>query len=335
MRYVANALSSLSAAAWVLLSAFPVMAEEEQGAEDTFLSARADQDGQDRWVPSLAIVTGMTIQGWSGSVESQICRGCPIPDPAMGEEPLRPAATGDDNDVTPFLGANIELMTPTLPIPTSPRIFVGGEAMAAFGFERIVAGEGDPSELSSPLPNPDATTPYSQNVVLGQGSQTLAQLRGGMYGAYMGIAFPFEIYGRPLRAKPSVGWTRYRVEAQGLVVSAECAPRLTSTQCNTNRPDGFLREIRLEGSDSRTFDGVGPGIDIEMDTGRLGQLGTSIFLGARFFRILGDRNIDFGAAELYDDVLGTDTTGAVFHYEMDEWMYRINLGFRVHWLGPE
>jgi hypothetical protein len=325
MRAAVNAIALLSA-----LIALPVARATAEGS---------GQDGADQWVPSLSVIGGVSVQEWEGALESEICRGCTFPDPAS--EPLRGSATGGDRDVTPFVGGNLELMTPEQPIPTSPRLFVGGEIAATFGFERKVALEGDPGTLAPPFPEVpgNESQAYSEDDALGQGSETLAQLDSPFYGVYAGIAFPFELFGRPVRVKPAFAWIRYGVKVQGLVVDAECRPLFgLGGGCNDQSfPPGFLREIRIQGSETGTFDGVGPGLDIEMDTGRFGPLGSSIFIGARAYYTLGDRAIEFGASESFptDDGpnLPPSETRARWSFEAQPWMYRIGLGFRVQWLG--
>lgn len=82
--------------------------------------------------------------------------------------------------------------------------------------------------------------------------------------------------------------------------------------------------------------GIGPSLDIEMDTGRLGPLSTSLFLGARFYRIVGGRKVKFDSeVETFDDVLGQDSAVGHFNFEVDEWMYRIGVGLRFQWLGSK
>jgi hypothetical protein len=297
------------------------------------------QDGADRWVPSVALISGITFQDWKAGVSSSICRGCMIPDPM--EEELRPGATGDDLDVSPFFGTSIELMTPELPLPGSPRFFFGAEVAGVFGAKRQLAQNGEPGEVGNPAPEQaQDSTGFGDDIALGQGSETVAKIEDTSYGATFGIAFPFEVYGRTFRIKPAFSWIRYEVAIDGLVVDAECSflrfpPGTTVTECNTTPPqNGFLRETRLGASRTVTFDGIGPSLDIEMDTGRLGPLGTSLFMGARFYRTVGGRKVQFDSEiETFDDELGQDSSQAQFHFEVDEWMYRIGVGLRFQWLG--
>ena len=59
--------------------------------------------------------------------------------------------------------------------------------------------------------------------------------------------------------RPAIPWTVYgRRPEPG---PSPCLPRI------------FLRETILTASDSQRFNGIGPGLDVEMDTGRFGPLG--------------------------------------------------------------
>jgi hypothetical protein len=299
------------------------------------------QEGADRWVPSVALISGVTFQDWDGGVSSSICRGCMIPDPM--EEQLRPGATGGDLDVSPSFGTGVELMTPEIPIPGSPRLFFGAEIAGVFGANRKPAQNGETGKVGNPAPEQaQDSTGFGDDIALGQGSEVLAKIEDTSYGATLGIAFPFELYGRAFRIKPAFSWIRYEVAIDGLVVDAECSPiRGTAvTECNTTPPqNGFLRETRLGASRTVTFDGIGPSLDIEMETGRLGPLGTSLFLGARFYRTVGGRKVKFDSEiETFDDVLsapGQDQSQAHFNFEVDKWMYRIGVGLRFQWLGSK
>lgn len=297
--------------------------------------ARAEgsgQQGADRFVPSLLVKSGVTGQVWDATLRSEVCRGCTLPNPA--QQPLRSSESGDDFDVSPFVGGMLELTTPELSILGSPRFFVGGEFAGSFGVDRRVAREGDPSTISSPLPE-GSPTGYDENAALGQGSETIARMGDYIYGAHAGVAIPFELMGRALRVRATVGWLRYEVDVDGIVTDAECTPRITTTECN---PDagGFTRSVTLTGSTTEEFDGIGPGLDIEMDTGRFGPVGSSILLGVQAYRMIGDTDVEFSSPVVsVSDSLGNDQNQAHFGFEADEWMYRLGVGIRFSWLGFE
>jgi len=96
---------------------------------------------------------------------------------------------------------------------------------------------------------------------------------------------------------------------------------------------GFLRETTLSASGSRRFNGVGPGLDVEMDTGRYGPLGVSLFLGGRAYYIPGDRSFSFATSQSFDDPVGMDVAGAQFGVDIEPWMFRAHVGIRFLWLG--
>jgi hypothetical protein len=94
------------------------------------------------------------------------------------------------------------------------------------------------------------------------------------------------------------------------------------------------RETALLGSDSQVYNAIGPGLELEMDVIRSrGWLGVSLFMGARAYRTLGDRSIEFGATQSYSDILGNDVAFANWEVEINPWIYRAHVGIRFQWLG--
>jgi hypothetical protein len=336
------AASFLVITAQLALLVVPAHAQEPVSPSDVPSESEAPKHsrrpGGDRWVPSLAVTSGITFQDWNAEVSST-CSGCTNP-PA--QPPARPSASGDDADVTPFVGGQLELMTPELPIPTSPRFFVGGGLLAAFGRERDVAIEGNVGTLTSPLPADFDPTIFPESAVIGQGSDTQAQMVDDwIYEAHAGIAFPLEFLGRQFRLKPSVGWVRYEVEAKGAISDAEC--RVISagaTNCNalSAAPNqGVLRSVQLRAKDTGSFNGVGGGFDLEMDVFRIGQFGSALSIGAHAYSILGEREIEFGASKSFPDSgfagLGAADYSSTHRVEVDPVLFRAALGFRIQWLG--
>jgi len=308
-----------------------------------------EQAGEDRWVPSLAITSGITLQEQKGTADSVLIEEVSSPDPLL--VPLQGFVNDKDDAVSPFVGGALEVMTPALPIPTRPRLFLSGEILPTFASDRDVAVDGDPGNcVRGPEPNApcarDETEPrprpFGEDNANGQGTSTTAQVDTLVFGASLGVAFPLRVGKRQLRIKPSVGWINYKVEAEGVVVDAACNP---STACTDYTVfgfviPGFLRETILTANDSQRFNGIGPGLDIEMDTGRFGPLGVSLFLGARAYYIVDDRTFAFGTAETFNDELRAplvpvtdDLAVAAFEVEVDPWMWRAHVGIRFHWLG--
>jgi hypothetical protein len=328
---------SILGAIFALQIPFPLVSRAAEGA------APVGQEGENRWVPSLAIISGVTVQEQHGDANSfQFEDGSTVPVPLQGE------VDGDDLVVSPFVGGSLELMSPAIPIPTRPRFFIAGEIVPTFSSDRSVALDGDPGCIFGPrvgdvCVSEMTTIPtftFAEDAAQGQGTRTETTIDTLVWGANLGVAFPARLGKRQLRIKPSLGWINYEVAANGLVVDAACfRVNATLTRCTDVRlgtgaiQHGFLRETTLEGSDSQRFNGIGPGLELEMDVYRWGQLGVSLFLGARAYRVLGDRTISFSDSQQYIDELGNDLAVAEWEVEVDPWMYRGNLGIRFQWLG--
>ena len=319
------------------------------------------QAGEDRWVPSFSISSGLgfeSMDGFNNSFQEQ--SGGTITNPS-----LQGMIEGSDLLVEPFVGPGLELMSPALPIPTRPRFFIGGEFLPIFANDHEVAFKGDTGCIRSPFLNPttgeqtpcvsdiDISDPaqlpdqsFEENGAQGQGVSTTSTFNLLGWGANFGVAFPAQIYRRQLRIKPYVAWINYQVESNGVVVDAECTPppvpappqqELRLSRCiptKTQPTVGALRETRLTGSASRRYNAIGPGLDVELDVARFNNwLGVSLFAGARAYRTLGDRTIEYSDSASFSDAFGNDTAFATWEVEVAPWMYRGHIGIRFQWLG--
>jgi hypothetical protein len=320
------------------------------GANPDAAQEGGPQLGGRLWVPSLAISGGATFQNQDGAASSLLFEDMnPVPVALQG------TIGGDDLAVAPFVGGALELLSPPLPVPASPRLFVSGEFLPSFASERTVAVQGDPGCVRGPEPTASCAKdevpgqrraspgPFGEVSATGQGSEVRSEVDWLAYGASLGVAFPLRFRERELRVKPSFGWISYEVEATGLVVDAACNPVSVCTDVYSNTwvpgqppvQTGFLRETTLVGQTSQRFNGIGPGLDVELDVGRFGPLGASLFVGGRAYHLLEDRTLSFGASESFSDVLGNDTATASFEVEIDPWTYRAHVGIRFHWLGSQ
>ena len=68
-----------------------------------------------------------------------------------------------------------------------------------------------------------------------------------------------------------------------------------------------------------------------------GWVNVDTALGARLYRILGDRDVELSDRGSYPveigDPLPPADARARWSYEVDEWIYRVGLGIRFQWLG--
>ena len=314
MRAAVNRRVAAWGAAAALLAASPAAAAP----------ASSEREGVHGWVPSLALSGGFTFQEQESSVESF----------ALGTGlPLRDGDSDSEWAVSPNVGANLQLMTPALPVPGRPRFFVSGEILPTFASTRDIAKEGDPTGFKFPAVflNPDGSfdpTRLPASAITGVGSRTSSEVQTLVWGANVGVAFPFQVGERQLRIKPSFGWLRYTVDIDGLVLAA--LKNDVGLNFGTT-----IREVTLSGSDSLTLDGIGPGLEVELDAVRWGPLGASVYLDGHAYKVLGNRSVSFTDSQFFPAAGGLppETYAAQWSFEAKPWMFRAGLGLRFHWLG--
>ena len=281
-----------------------------------------------RWIPGLAVYSGVILQGAEGALESAPLSSDP-------SQPVRPSASGDDLMVNPFVGFSAELMTPGLAsLPGQPRLFVHGDIVPHFGFERSVAREGAPDEMEDPqLPL------RSELAVFGQGSKLDVEMNSPVLAAGLGVAFAVEVWDRQLRIKPSFEYMRERIRASGTV---NRAVQLDPGSNRNPRLDSTFRLIEIRGSDVENFHGVGAGLELELDTVRAGPFMLTLFFSNRVYKMLGDLKMEFRGTSPgrivgglpASDFPAQGTESASWSFESDPWSYQGGVGLRFRWL-PE
>jgi hypothetical protein len=305
-------------------------------------------DETERWVPSLGITSGVIAQKADASTDSsgitynltsrRVVNGTEVVTTVLTtNEHLRPPTTGDDILITPFVGGTLELMTPGLQsIPGKPRLFVRSDVSGAFGSERKVSREKAPSSLPDPLPTQPS---FAEEAVPGIGSETAAEVQPLLITAGGGIAFTLDAFGRRIRIKPSVEYQREEIDLTGKVIRAVN----TDTGIQGPQPgvpvgvDAAFFGVTLQGNETQIFQGVGAGLEVEMDTGRAGPFIVALFVNGRGLKIVGDRKVEFSDQVTASDPNlvpnPTDVT-ADWEFEKKPWEFAGGVGIRFRWL-PE
>ena len=304
----------------LIVAAGPVTAADQSSA----------RDGDNRWIPSISLVVGFSTQKHSGSVDSRTG----ILD-ANGEFlALSDIFPGFDDELRPFdsdqqfmnnleAGGSLELLTPVLFESLlgsySPRFFVEGEILSVSTQKKWLARENDPSGLQPP----DKPV-FTGEAILGQGQGTTSDSENVQYGASIGISVPVSIGDWQFAIKPSLRYLYRELHFTGMVIDA-------------TRPfpgNGPTTEIYLFADDSLDMHALGPGLEIEVEVGRINSLASSVFVSGGGYRVLSDRGVTMS-----DVGPGTNDPNTNFVYRglfkarVDQWIYRANVGFRVKWLG--
>lgn len=313
------------------------------------------RDETQRWVPGFGFSSGVFAQNAEGSVTSSNVRytltsfpvGLPPQFPPFTRvvsEPLSPSASGDDLFVTPFVGLSTEMMTPGLQgVPGRPRLFVHGDVSISFSATRFVAKDGVP-ESGLAIPPDLATSPPGDAQpgtlgaqIDGQGSSTTGTVKTLVVSAGLGSAFTISVGERWLRIKPSVEYFREEIEVEGLVARLIQTNQGSGSRNPPVNPHFVYPTPILEGSVTKTYYGIGPGLEVEMDAARAGPFMLSLFTSGQAYRMLGDRDIEFeDSTTMNDPALNPNpqTASAKWTFHPHAWTYRGGVGLRFRWL-PE
>ena len=131
----------------------------------------------------------------------------------------------------------------------------------------------------------------------------------------------------------SVGWIRYEMDVSGVVMKG----------FKPIREHDFIRFVTLEDSTSMSFNGIGPGIEVEIDANRWGPFRTSLYVEGHAYRVLGDRTVNFRKTVTIEDEgfhrfnhapshRATETYTADWSFQAEPWIWRGGVGARIRWL---
>jgi hypothetical protein len=363
VRWFAIVVATIS----IFASPFLVGVNSASANANTAADQEVKRRGSDDWVPAFAL-TG-AFHGHAH--KSKVSSSCDIGGPGDGigllvrcsqagelgrsgpltafDTPNVLRSPADDSSFTlwPTVGVDFQIMSPTLielPYDIKPRAWGAVEISAAFPPERTIANEANLTQLTLPESLSDPTS-YPTGAISGLGSEVASKVGTFMYGAQAGLAFPIQFGTRKVRIKPSFGWIQYRLKVEGRVLSAlkddvngdDAAPPFVQPSAGSR-----VREIDLRDSVNRTFNGIGPGIEIELESGQFGNIGAAMFASAQAYKILGKKKIklsdtvtkaDGSALGPGEDGLLEDTYRAKWEHEVDPWMFRFKVGIRFHYLG--
>jgi len=307
---------------FALLAPAPLPAsDDESAALKRWEPAVAFQGGVLSQTASATISTSEVYGAcWLAGGNYQACRWTPPENRFLGRQ--EGPASASSRMMTPYFSLATELMSPSLLSGWgSPRAVAHADVGYSFAFDRGITRIGSPlDEMELPFP-PEAVTPLhlynSEQTIVGQGARATASVESLLVGAGLGLAFTFEIGDKIFRVKPTVEYLREEIEISGTFRQAtrvtffnpptdvggwhpspppcggECFGDPVVLEADATPTDAGFREIKLDGSSSRVYHGVGPGLELEMDTGRVGPFVVSIYSGMRAYHFSGDLSIDF------------------------------------------
>lgn len=343
-----------------LVSSLPVAADDSQQQRDA---------ERGRFLISVGITSGVLIAQQNGLINTTTNILTPIPPPNTCRNasftpgilcatpgPLGPDVDGSVNTVSPYVGVNLEVMTPALEfLPTKPRFFAAAEFLPTFAPEQTAALNGAATEFLLP---DQANNTFSAASIGGQGSRLTATVMTSVVTADAGIAFEFEFKKQLMRFKPFAGWIRWGVVSEGRI--------LTAFKNDPVPPNSFLplfgeniRFVTLTGNGSGFFNAVGPGFELEMEMAKRGPFRPVLYLMGAGYRTVGTNWFEYQSGTTitdnfyaYPDFVGQPggclpapgcpgSPGPVasaeyatkWTFQVDDWSYRAGVGFRLRWVG--
>ncbi len=301
-----------------------------------------------RWVPAFSFQSGVNAQNGTGTLSTSDVLAPYNPGGISTADysiiiPGTPQSASS-RLMTPYGGISLEIMTPTLGAlrdagPLGLSVFAHIDVAYSFGPEYNLPATGNPGTFVSSIPN--QLTTLTQGAITGQGGRTIVSVNPFLLTAGAGAALTFRAWDRVLRIKPSVEYLRQEVSLRGLVRRAVRVDPTPGAPPGTPN-DTFFRTVDLSGQTSRVYHGLGPGLEIEVETGRAGNFVVALYASARAWTFL--NNDDLRVEDFNDDAVNCpppppgqvncSSESATFGYSQDDWAYGGNLGLRFRW-SPE
>ena len=308
---------------------------------DAAWSEEATRTELDDWIPSFGLSIGVIKQGAEG-VQINTLRPPDDLVPPPGPFPFV-QFTGDDFLLDPYAAFSSEVMTPgidSIPgmfeIPGHPRLFVHGEIGGVIASTVSVAKESAPGKFTLPPPPPANECPGPggavpsrcppANAVGGQGTETEVQMEALVGAVGIGIAFTADVFDRRFRLKPSFEYLQNGVQATGRL---KHVVGFLPSQPPDNLPDYTFLDIQI--AEERTLHHIGAGLELEMDSVRLGPFMLAVFANGQFYHLLDDRNID----QRSDFTFNNAPQVAIWNVKLDSTSYRAGVGMRFRFFPIE
>lgn len=300
----------------VILTSLQVLLAGLGSAEDV-------KTGQTQWTIAIGIPIGLEIHDVSAnSVTGFVGSPSRIFDDLGQLQLLRRPSSGKSRVTGVTFGGELEITSPSIfDGMGQPRIFARSALEMNLSADTIPTSEGGIGEIRLPLDaSGNPPNAFRASSVLGQGTEGLYKVDQLQIRVGAGVAFSFIFLDRPIRIKPSIEYLRRRAVMRGdlnRVIQLPGTPPLITSLDQTR-----IEMVRT--SAKRRFHAIGPGLELEIDTGRIGPVVVSLFTGFRAYRFLGTRK---------ERLKGATSVGepVTFDFELDQWLYRADTGLRFRW----
>ncbi len=310
-------LRTLRRGAGLLIAALVATAARAQEIDALAPGDGAAAPGAQRsWIPGVAFLGVGLVEEREASVSSDV----------------RGTFAGATRAVSGGFGGSLELSGPILaPIPGRPRLFAHADVSYLLDPEEPVVNEGAPGLVEVQVVQGTNQRPVAG--VQGRGSATRVETQPLVLGAGLGLSFELHPWERRVRLKPSLEWQWQEDLVTSLFGEAESENPADPVRCDFV---SGCRTLSILADKAQDFHALGAGLEVELDTGRLGDFVFSVFASSQTYRVLGDRRLELTTVgswvrELDGQPSARAPTALTSTYEHELWHYRFGVGMRILW----
>lgn len=312
----------------------PASGNDSLPTSGRLLRGRAPRNSRFGWLLAIALAAiatptlanaetlGESDSNWVlGLSAFAAVRAIPVDSATVASQ--RGAFEAESNRVFGLVGISTDLVGPALGTHrVSPRPFLRIDVATFFDEEDRIVNDDAPGAIHVPVIDnngdgtPDAPTPVA--TIQGLGSATGARTEIPSLGLAIGLDWPLTILDEVVHVKPSLEW---RYERERITTIAGMAESIDGS------PDDCpCRTALAIGRNSEPFHALGPGLELAIESGRLGFLESSVFVRAQALYQL-DRRVQVSASAPFSDVSGILDVAS--RYTRSRWDYVAGVGIRL------
>lgn len=274
-------------------------------------SAEEESRTDQRWIPSLALVTA----------------GMPEHRKASADSSVSGFQDGESVGFPWSIGGDVALASPVLGTSKlKPRAVIHAGAGYVVDGNDPVSTKGDPG--NPPILNPFQPDPLS---IENQGSAVKGQAKPWVLTGGIGAIVEFEAFERRFFIRPSLEWMYRKDTIQAILGSAEAEALDVNGNCAP------CRTLFIDAETEKGYHSLGVGLESGIDGGRIGDFLVRFFATGGVYHILGDRKTAISPTATWTRTDGLPTnrpnpqTTYNIEYEREAVHYRFGVGMQLLW----
>jgi hypothetical protein len=226
-----------------------------------------------------------------------------------------------------LIGGTMGVLTPSVDIPSRPRLFIDLNVAEPATTEVQLARNGDPGKLAFPVGGGTSGVQVTEGALVGRGTAISVQHQGPQVHAGFGVSFEIPLDDeRLIRFKPSAIYSRTVVDVAALTVRGV---RLNADRNTEQSLEDDFRQIRLSDARTEVYHAAGPSLEVEYDPGLdWGPFSLSLYGRGHASYIFTSPVTRMQQCNVAG---GQPLECADWKYTQDRWTYRASVGVHINW----